>query len=38
MVAGGRPAFAAARSSFEAEEALRLAQVLPLARALGYDG
>jgi hypothetical protein len=36
--AAGRPAFAAARSSFEAEEAARLARALWLARALGYDG
>jgi hypothetical protein len=36
--AAGRPGFAAARSSFEAEEALRLAQALRLGRALGYDG
>ena len=36
--AAGRPGFAAARSSFEAEEALRLAKAVRLARALGYDG
>ena len=36
--AAGRPGFAASRSSFEAEEAIRLAKAVRLARALGYDG
>ena len=33
-----RPGFAAARSSFDAEEALRIASALRLARGLGYAG
>jgi hypothetical protein len=36
--ASDRPAYAAVRSRFEAEEAPHLARALQLARALGYTG